>query len=33
VAIQEHIAGPARGILVGEIERLGAEPLDTDDGD
>jgi len=27
VTVQEHIAGAAPGILVGQLERLGAEPL------
>ena len=33
VAIQQLVGDPAGRVLVGEFQRLGAKPLDTDDGD
>ena len=33
VAVEELVGDPARRRLVGELERVGAEPLDADDGD
>ena len=31
VPIKQHVAGAPHGVLVGQLERLGAEPLDIDD--
>ena len=32
VAIQELVGNSARGVLVGQLERLGPEPLDVHNG-
>ena len=33
VAVEELVRDAARWVLVGQLERLGAEPLDADDRD
>ena len=33
VAVEQLVRDLAGGVLVGQLERLGAEPLDADDGD